>query len=187
MASSLVRVKLVWLAAFALAGCGGSAGPAASPSASPARAATPTPVPIRVTSAGNGKYTTITQSKAGRKIYTIRATSYTGLTDSGVANAGSIAFQSPQITFIDRSGQSVVADAPKAEVRSSDKSVLMTGGVRARTQTGGVLTCDRLRYDGRTEALRGNGHVVLTSPNGVQLTGNTLDGDAHLGIVHIVQ
>jgi lipopolysaccharide assembly outer membrane protein LptD (OstA) len=56
----------------------------------------------------------------------------------------------------------------------------MTGGVLARSQDGNVLRCDRLRYDGRTERVHGEGHVQLRTPSGLTLIGDTLDGDARL-------
>jgi hypothetical protein len=56
----------------------------------------------------------------------------------------------------------------------------MTGGVHARTADGAVLTCDTLRYDAGTERFRGEGHIVVTGPNGDQLGGDHLDGDVRL-------
>ncbi len=64
------------------------------------------------------------------------------------------------MTFVDRAGRTV-ADAPKAQVTERDKSVVMTGGVRARTSQGNLMTCDVLTYIGASEKLRGEGHVRL--------------------------
>ena len=68
---------------------------------------------------------------------------------------------------------------------SADKSVLMTGGVQARSQDGNVLSCDRLRYDGSTERIHGDGNVVLIAPNGLRLEGDFIDGDARLQNVRV--
>ena len=48
-----------------------------------------------------------------------------------------------------------------------------------------ILTCDNLRYDANRERLYGEGHVVLTSPNGLQLRGDHLDGDVRLHDVRV--
>ena len=61
----------------------------------------------------------------------------------------------------------------------------MTGGVRARSQDGNVLACDRLRYDGNTERIHGDGHVVMQTPAGLTLVGDELDGDARLQNVRV--
>ena len=61
----------------------------------------------------------------------------------------------------------------------------MTGGVHARSQDGNVLSCDRLRYDGNTERIHGDGHVVMTTPSGLTLVGDQLDGDARLANVRV--
>ena len=67
----------------------------------------------------------------------------------------------------------------------ADKSVVMTGGVRARSQDGNVLHCDRLRYDGQSERVHGDGNVRLSTPGGLILVGDTLDGDARLQNVFV--
>ncbi len=151
------------------------------PAASPAPSATsggPSALPVHVVSSGNGAYTTLSEMKAGRTLYTIRATSF--VADSTGDQGGSGSFESPHITFHDRSGGATVADAPKADLHGADKSVIMTGGVRARSQDGNVLHCDRLRYDGKTERVHGEGHVRLETPAGLILVGDVLDGDARL-------
>jgi LPS export ABC transporter protein LptC len=177
------RTPLVLLLIL-LAACGGN-GPAASPSSSPNAGTSPTPVPLHVTSSGNGEYTTLTEMKRGRRLYTIRATSFVADTTDGDGGNGS--FDAPQITFVDRSGGSTVATAPKAVLTGADKSVLMTGGVRARSQDGNVLHCDRLRYDGKSERVHGDGHVRLETPSGFVLVGDTIDGDARLRDVTVRQ
>jgi lipopolysaccharide assembly outer membrane protein LptD (OstA) len=70
-------------------------------------------------------------------------------------------------------------------VKQRDNSIDMTGGVHARTADGGVLTCDDLRYDANRERMYGEGHVVLTGPNGLQLRGDHLDGDVRFHDVRV--
>jgi len=160
-----------------------SAPPPAAPSAAPAPTATP--VPLHVLSSGNGRYTTLSEMKHQRTIYIVRARSFVADTAAGHMATGSGTFDQPHITFIDRSGARTVADAPKAVLTSADKSVLMTGGVRARSQDGNVLSCDRLRYDGTSERIHGDGHVVMTTPSGLTLVGDEIDGDARLDNVRV--
>ena len=120
-----------------------------------------------------------------RTIYIIRANSFVADTTAGHAATGSGTFDRPHITFVDRSGARTVADAPKAVLTSADKSVLMTGGVHTRSQDGNVLSCDRLRYNGNTERIHGDGHVVLTTAQGFTLVGDEIDGDARLENVRV--
>jgi lipopolysaccharide assembly outer membrane protein LptD (OstA) len=153
---------------------------------SPAPAATPTPLPLHVTSNGtSGQYTTLSEMKHQRTIYIVRATSFVADTAAGRTATGSGTFVDPHITFVDRSGARTVADAPKAVLTSADKSVLMTGGVHARSQDGNVLSCDRLRYDGNSERIHGDGNVVMTTPAGLRLVGDEIDGDARLANVRV--
>jgi hypothetical protein len=179
------------LAALLLALAAGCAPPAprAAPagSASPAAISTPTLVPVHIVSSGNGagSFITVSEIKSRRKIYTIRATSFTADTAAGQSATGSGEFEQPHITFLDRSGAQTIADAPKAVLTSADKSVLMTGGVRARSQDGNVLSCDRLRYDGTTERIHGDGHVVMRTPSGLMLVGDEIDGDVRLQNVRV--
>jgi len=168
-----------------LIACGNPAAPAPG-GASPAPAPTPTQLPLHVTSNGaNGQYTTLTEMKHLRMIYIVRADSFIADTTAGHTATGSGSFDRPHITFVDRSGARTIADAPEAVLTSADKSVLMTGGVRARSQDGNVLSCDRLRYDGNTERIHGDGHVVMTTPNGLTLVGDEIDGDARLADVRV--
>jgi LPS export ABC transporter protein LptC len=172
------RARLAALAAgaFLAAGCGSHGTPA--PNGSPGSAATATPVPVHVRGFGTKQNPSVlTGTKKGRRIYVIRSTAFEG----DIAGAdGTAVLQDTHIAFFDRSGSATIAEAPKATVKQRDKSVLMTGGVHARTADGAVLTCDTLRYDAGTERFRGEGHVVVTGPNGDQLGGDHLDGDVRL-------
>lgn len=184
------------LALALLAGCGGGHGQAASTATqAPPAAATgapeaggsATPVPVHVRGAGTSSSPTVlTQTnRAGRKIYTIRALAFEGDTSGG--RNGSAILEQPHITFVDKDGSVTIADAPKATVKQADNSVLMTGGVHARAADGGILTCDRLRYDAHSEKFYGDGHVVLTGTNGLTLTGDAIAGDVRLHQVRVTE
>jgi lipopolysaccharide assembly outer membrane protein LptD (OstA) len=180
----------------ALAACARPAhAPAPATSASPrpsltlAGSARPTAtaVPVYISGAGNANQPTVlTETIGGRRVYTIRALAFRG--DVGTGGGSGIAtLEQPHITFVDRSGTTTIADAPKATVTQRDKSVLMTGGVHARTSDGSNLTCDTLRYDGATEHFFGTGHVVMTGTSGLALTGNYLTGDVRLRNVQVTK
>jgi len=173
-----------------LAGCAPHAatspGTAASPGAGGPPSARPsaTAVPIHVeTRGGNGQYVTIVETLHGRKIYTIRALSE-DIQRNGTSEASGV-LEQPHVTFRDKSGVTTIADAPKAHITERDKTVVMTGGVHAHTSSGSVLRCDTLTYNAATERFRGEGNVVLTAPNGLQLGGQHLDGDVKLQNVKV--
>jgi LPS export ABC transporter protein LptC len=165
-------------------GSAGAPGASARASAVPAASSTPTTVPIHVeTRGGNGQYVTIVESLHGRKVYTIRALS--GVAQRYGTEQGRGELEQPHVTFVDKSGTTTIADAPKARVFERDKTVVMSGGVHAHTSSGSVLTCDTLTYNGRTERFRGEGNVQLSAPNGLQLGGQHLDGDVKLQDVRV--
>jgi hypothetical protein len=178
------------MACSALAACGspsGSGAPASSPTPAPPPAVT-TAEPVHIETNGDGgQYITVVQRVAGpakqtRIAYALRAAS----SQADIVGKQSIAtFVEPHVTFFDRQGKPLIADSPQAKITQQDKSVLMSGGVRAQTVDGSVLTCDTLRYDGRTAKLHGAGHVVLASPGGVTLSGNYLEGDVRLDDVRV--
>jgi hypothetical protein len=164
-------------AALLVAGCAPHAAP--GPAGSPAPGPSATAVPVHVRGFGTKlNPSVLTGTKQRRRIYVIRSTAFEG--DIAGSADGSAVLQETHITFVDRSGAVTIADAPKATVKQRDKSVFMTGGVHARTAEGAVLTCDTLRYDAGTERFRGEGHVVVTGPNGDRLGGDHLDGDVRL-------
>jgi LPS export ABC transporter protein LptC len=96
-----------------------------------------------------------------------------------------VVLSGPHVTFFDKDGKTLVGDAPKAVVTERNKTILMSGGVTARTQDGAVLTCDTMAYDGNTERVHGQGDVVLTSARGDRLSGDELDGDVRLNHVTV--
>jgi LPS export ABC transporter protein LptC len=180
--------RFVVAALLLASGCARPPGPAASPgpsaAAQPSPKASATPVPIRVETHGEGgQYVTIVETIRGRKVYTIRALSSVG-ERFGTSQATGVLDQ-PHITFLDKNGKTTIADAPKAHVTERNKTVVMTGGVHAHTSSGSTLTCDALTYNGNTERFHGEGHVVLTAPDGFHLEGQHLDGDTKLEDVSV--
>jgi LPS export ABC transporter protein LptC len=166
------------------AGCGGRGPqPAATPvAASPAPTRTFAPITLRSNKVGS-KYIYLTKQKNNRRVYALRADSeraeYFGQ-DTGRSD-----FTNPHVTFYDVNGKTIMADAPRGTVLEKDKSVVMSGGVRARTDGGMTLRCDTLRYNDETQKLHGEGNVVLRSPDGEELRGERLDADVRLSSVHI--
>lgn len=164
-------------------GAASSPSPAAAPAAGAGTATSPTPVPIHVeTRGGTGQYITIVESLHGRKIYSIRALS-SEMRRNGTSE-GTAELEQPHVTFVDKSGTTTIADAPKAHLTERDKTIVMTGGVHAHTSSGSVLSCDTLTYKGTTERFHGDGNVVLTAQNG-SLGGQHLDGDVKLQDVRV--
>lgn len=196
-----MRRLLPLLAAAALAACTRGGGTAASPSPAPTPSAAPsasgaasrpaagsaapraTTPPVHVVTHGqNGKNVTITETRGGRTVYDVSALASEAQTGPAGATAR---LDHPHIVFHDPQRHTTIADAPEATITERDKSVLMIGGVQARSQAGAVLTCDRLRYDGATEKFHGDGNVVLRSPGGMSLTGTKIDGDLRLENVRV--
>jgi LPS export ABC transporter protein LptC len=187
-----VRGLIAALGAFVtVAGCGrpsphsGVATPAPSAaSTSKAAKALPDNVAIAVTSHKIGsQYILLTVRKHNRKSYDLRADSESGRyvgQDSGTST-----FVNPHVTFYAADGKHVVADAPAGTVVEKDKTVLMSGGVHARTQDGTTLTSDTLRYDDEDQMAHGEGHVVVTSPEGETLQGDTLDWNLRDGRINV--
>jgi LPS export ABC transporter protein LptC len=171
--------------ALALAGCGGKGahGPAAgAPSAAPPPSATP--LAFKVTSNSVGKRNvTLTEQKRGRRVYVLVAESNEA--DRFAAGTGRSVFTRPHVVFYEEGGKTLTADAPVATVEEQTKTVVMSGGVRARTEGGITLTCDTLRYDDRSEHIHGTGNVVVTTPQGERLQGDTIDADVRLDHVRI--
>jgi len=171
----------VWLlAACAHTGPSSPAGPA-----SPAGPGAPTDEPIHVQSEAPSDAQTTMEHGRLRRLYEIRALSNVGDRTASGDERGT--FDQAHITFHAADGNLLIADAPRATVEHGTKEVLMSGGVRAQTQSGAVLTCRTLRYDGRTERLHGEGDVRLTSPDGFVLTGDRFDGNVRLDRIHMTK
>jgi LPS export ABC transporter protein LptC len=183
--------RLAALLALLAAGCvpqappgGAGASPAPGAARSPAPRPSATQVPIRVeTHGGNGQYIRIVETLHGRKAYTIRALS--SVAERFGTNQATGTFEQPHVTFVDKTGKTTIADAPKAHIAERDKSVVMTGGVHAYTSNGSILSCDTLTYNGKTERFHGEGNVHLTARDGFHLDGQHLDGDVKLENVSV--
>ncbi len=181
------------LAALLVTGCSGgkpaeppSPAPAA-PSAAPSVSAvnpTPTGVPIvlRAHKVGS-KYIYLTKQKGNRRVYVLRADAETGQYFG--TNTGRSDFVRPHITFYGANGKRLTADAPTGTVVERDKAVRMSGGVIAVDQNGMTLTSDSLRYDDPTEVIHGQGDVVLHSPQGEELRGDSLDWNLRDGHINV--
>jgi lipopolysaccharide assembly outer membrane protein LptD (OstA) len=116
----------------------------------------------------------IIQSKGNRRQYVIIAQSFRGRTNnSGAAGTLNGTFHDAHVTFYARDGSTLVADAPRAMIDQTAKTVTLLGGVHARNSAGVRLQCDRLVYDRTTELVHGAGHVKITSPDGTQASGST--------------
>jgi hypothetical protein len=137
-----------------------------------------------VTEGTSNRLVTFSAQTHNRKAYAGTATSSVG--DRLADGTFVVALVHPHVTFYDKGGKTLVGDAPKALVLERSKTVQMTGGVHAVTQDGTVLTCDQMTYDGTVERIHGTGNVVLTSPHGDRLTGDTIDGDVRLNHVSVV-
>jgi LPS export ABC transporter protein LptC len=180
-----------WLRAIALAavaalvGCGGSKAEHAAPATTPVPTPSPTPVAIKVRSNGptHGRVVLTEKKPSGRVVYVLHADS--NVSDRFGAGSGRSVFTNPHIVFYEVNGKTLTAVSPAATVEEQSKTVLMTGGVRATTQDGIVLTCDTLLYDDRTSMIHGQGHVLITSPRGERLNGDRLDSDMQMNHVRV--
>ena len=167
------------LAALALAACSGANGPAGS---TPGSQPTPSPVPIMVKSQGNPNAgVTFGLQRDGRRVYSIVARA--NVSKSVGEGSGVSVFAAPRVTFFDKDGTRLYADSPSATVHEEDRTVVMNGGVKARTSSGIELTCETLTYDDRTARIRGEGDVVMTTPRGERLEGQRIDADTRLSEV----
>jgi hypothetical protein len=178
------------LGALALApsGCGGTSQPAPSPSPSAASSTAPTKshdnTPIRFVAPRTAdKYIYLTKQRRNRKVYVLRADAEKG--EYFGTNTGRSTFVNPHITFYGTSAKQVVADAPAGLVVESEKSVLMSGGVHARSQDGVTLTSDNMRYNDASQTIHAEGNVVMDSPQGSELRGATLDWNLTTGAVNV--
>jgi hypothetical protein len=183
--SCVPRRVLAALAAAAVGACA-HAGPAASPARAPRPPAAATELPIHVESEGHvSDAQTVIEHGRQRPLYEILALSDVG--DRSANGDERVTFDQAHITFHTADGNRLIADAPRATVEDRTKEVVMTGGVRAQTQDGAILTCATLHYNGRTDRLHGEGDVRLTSAQGFVFTGDRLDGNVRLDHIHMTK
>jgi LPS export ABC transporter protein LptC len=166
------------LLAALLAGCN----PQPQKNLAPFHSPTPQGVPpLKITGQGTARAPVRTFEQSGnRKLYELLARSYVS---HSAQNAAQATFQQATVTFYDKDGTSLTAQAPQAAVDERTKRVTLTGGVRVRTSTGATLTCDRLIYNHQTNQLNGDGNVRMTAvQNGAQevLTGGSFTSDINL-------
>ena len=137
-----------------------TAEPSVSPTSAPSVAGTHEPITL-ISRGGAGvpaRY--IVRNPSGQVMYDVRSS--TVVYDRASDGSAQATFTQPHVIFHARDGRIVVADSPKAVAHDRDKSVVMTGGVRAKTGDGKVLTCATLTYDERNAQIQCSGDVVLT-------------------------
>jgi LPS export ABC transporter protein LptC len=101
------------------------------------------------------------------------------------ASTGRSDLKNPHVVFYGDGGKRLAASAPAGTVVEKDKTMLMTGGVHARSQDGMTLQSDTLRYDEQSQIVHGGGNVVLTFPAGEALRGQTMDWDLRTGHITV--
>jgi LPS export ABC transporter protein LptC len=155
-------------------------GTAGAPSAPP----TASPLPITVKSQGNASSgVTFALQRDGRRIYAVVARA--NVSKRVGEGSGRSDFEDPHVTFYDRDGTTLFARSPAATVHEEDRTIVMSGGVKARTSSGIRLSCKTLTYDDRTQRIRGEGDVVMTTPRGERLEGQRIDADIRLSQVRV--
>ena len=150
-----------------------SAAPVAAAAATPSAAPTLPPVVVKGTKQGK-RLVEISEYSHARVIYHLFADSV--FTDTRTRKG---TFHKTHGLFFEKDGKTLTVDAPLALVDQSTKSVTMTGGVRATTTDGAVLTCDTLVYNDVSQSIHGTGNVKLTRAGQI-LTGEVIDADLHL-------
>jgi LPS export ABC transporter protein LptC len=171
-AASRLLVPLLLLAAA----CSGPPIGTSAPRSSPTRP----PITVRdLSQRVNSQYVYLTKRKKDKsKAYTLRADA--NVSESAGRGTGRSDFTNPHIIFAGRKGETLVADAPHASIVESRKSIVMTGGVRARTNDGMALQCDTLTYDEGSDRLHGSGHVLVKTPRGERLSGDRIEANLRL-------
>ncbi len=173
----MIRRIALAAACALLAGCN----PKAPPATSPSPKGSPTPPPLSLKISGKGTATQpvrIVQTRPdNRRQYELVARSYESIGAVGTTRAR---FNDVRITFFDRNGTSLAAQAPQAIVNQAANTIELRGGVHARNSEGMTLSCDDLVYNRKTEMIHGRGHVVITDPNGFAGTGNRFDSNVSL-------
>ncbi len=153
--------------------------PLSAPSPSNSPSVSPSGLSLIVTGKGTASRPLrfVQQTKTNRKQYELIAHSFQSHGKPG-AVMGRVA--DADAHFWDADGSTLEAKAPTATIDQQTGIVGLEGGVRAKNNAGVVLTCDRLTYDHATEMLHGEGHVVITNPDGFRATGNRIDSNVAL-------
>ncbi len=117
------------------------------------------------------------RQRNNQKEYDLIAHSYES---SGAQGTSVATFFQVHVTFYGKNGARLAADASQAIVDEAQNTITLADAVRARTATGMMLRCDRLRYDRSTQRVHGEGHVIITDGHGMRATGNSVDTDITL-------
>ena len=113
--------------------------------------------------------------------------SYTVTAATDEANNSVHTLSNPHFTLNDGLGHRLVVDAPSATYSKAAKSILMTGGVHAKTHDGSLLTVDRLRVNIGTGKVEGDGHVVLIERDKHRLTAGHIESDISMDEVSLAR
>ncbi|MGC1381821.1 MAG: LPS export ABC transporter periplasmic protein LptC [Candidatus Baltobacteraceae bacterium] len=180
--TTLVRYRYLWaLVLPAIAACNPQPPKATPPpSAAPAAHARPTPTPLVLKITGKGtpsRPVHLIQQVHNQIDYDLLATSFESKGPQGNTRA---VFQNARVTFHDRHGSTITANAPQAIVDETTNTVTLTNGVHARTSAGMTLQATQLVYLRSTGMLHGSGNVVVTDPKGFHATGSSFDSDISL-------
>jgi LPS export ABC transporter protein LptC len=171
------RVAAAGLCAL-LTACNPKVESAASPVPSPS----PTSTAIALKISGHGTATqpvriVQTNAKGNRTEYDLLARSYE---EGGPQGSYVATFKDVTVTFHGKDGSTLTAQGPIAQLDQAANTIRMTGGVRAKTESGTSLTCDRLLYDHATQMIFGTGHVVVIDKQGFRATGSKFRSDISL-------
>lgn len=158
--------SLFWLLPAAIAalnlavGCSPKAPAAAASDAPSAVASASAAPPIKAVSRGSDREPAryIVRDRSGHIVYDVRSS--TVVYDRAADGSSVATFTDPHVVFHARNG-TVAADSPKAVAHDKDKSVVMTGGVHAKTDDGKLLSCSTLTYDAQSQKIVCEGDVVL--------------------------
>ncbi|MDQ6825871.1 MAG: LPS export ABC transporter periplasmic protein LptC [Candidatus Eremiobacteraeota bacterium] len=151
---------------------------AQQPSARPAASAAPS---LHVLGKGTlHRPVVIIEQEKNRKVYELRAKSYESTV--GARGAGFKGrFSRTHVTFFERNGTTLRADAPTALVDRAGQRVTLQDGVHAQTSAGIQLACDTLTYERSTGRIHGEGNVRITQPSqGYDVTGGNFSSDVEL-------
>ncbi|MDQ6931855.1 MAG: hypothetical protein M3160_01625 [Candidatus Eremiobacteraeota bacterium] len=147
-------------------------------SATPAASAPPS---LHIQGRGSAhREVVIIEQEKNRIIYRLRAKTYestVGLEGTGFKGR----FSRAHVTFFERNGTTLVAEAPTALVDKATQRVTLQGGVQGRTSAGIQLACNTLTYERSSGRIRGEGNVRITQPSqGYDIRGGNFESDVEL-------
>jgi len=170
-------VAPVVLAAAILAACSSTAGAPPSP--------TPVPGPTSAHYMFHGQGSASEPVKVqdtvhGKPIYVLKASDVFYSTSS---NKGR--FLNDRIYFYNGNAVRLTLAAPVASVDRVTYDFELDGGVKARSSLGVTLSCDVMRYNGKTQLLTALGHVRAVDSQGDVVTGDKAVADLDLQQIHM--